>query len=180
MVSTSSEMVIGRTKYQWPPIQLNLWLLVMMVGSSTVLSIFSSFIFTQRQLRIGIPWYFTYWITVAAISIVFLLIMLWLIAQRQLLPGIVMMGSFILFILWMVGLIIISLQLWGPHGSINSNCQLYIEHKSVFGTSLDTLAWLQQHSVCQAWQAAWAFQLIGCAFLVWIMTMAYQVYKGQI
>lgn len=106
--------------------------------------------------------------------------MLWLIAQRQLLPGIVMMGSFLLFVLWMVGLIIISLQLWGPTGSINSNCQLYVEHNSISGTSLETLAWLQQHSICQAWQAAWAFQLIGCAFLVWILTMAVQVYQGQV
>ncbi|RKF55394.1 hypothetical protein OnM2_090034 [Erysiphe neolycopersici] len=115
--------------------------------------------------------YFIYWITVAAISIVFILAMLWLIAQRQLLPGIVMMGSFLLFVLWM---------LWGPTGSINSHCQLYVEHHSISGTSLGTLAWLQQHSICQAWQAAWAFQLIGCAFLVWIMTLAVQVYQGQV
>jgi len=28
----------------------------------------------------------------------------------------------------------------------------------------------------QSWQAAWAFELVGCVFLLWMMIMAYQVY----
>jgi hypothetical protein len=74
--------------------------------------------------------------------------MLWLISQRQLLPGIVIMGSFILFVLWTVGLIVISVQLWGPSGSVNANCQLFINTKSSTGANTDTLAWLEQHSIC--------------------------------
>jgi hypothetical protein len=74
--------------------------------------------------------------------------MLWLISQRQLLPGIVIMGSFILFILWLVGLIVLSIELWGPSG-VNSNCQLYVNAEASHGQSIDTLAWLEQHSICE-------------------------------
>jgi hypothetical protein len=147
--------------------------------------------------------YFPYWITVSALALLFILMMLYLIAQRQLLPGIVVMGSFILFVLWMVGLIVISIQLWGPSGSVNGNCNLYVTGAASQGPSQATLAYLEQHSICeypckfgylrvggrnremeanvltcagQSWTAAWAFQLVGCVFLLWMMIMAYQVY----
>jgi glucan phosphoethanolaminetransferase (alkaline phosphatase superfamily) len=94
-----------------------------------------------------LPRYFPYWVTVGALSIVFIIIMLWLISQRQLLPGIVIMGSFILFVLWTVGLIVISIQLWGPSG-VNGNCGLYVNSNAVKGASTSTLAWLEQHSIC--------------------------------
>lgn len=58
------------------------------------------------------------------------------------------MGSFILFVLWTVGLIVISVQLWGPSGSVNSTCQLYVNGQSSTGPSIETLAWLEQHSIC--------------------------------
>ena len=59
------------------------------------------------------------------------------------------MGSFILLVLWMVGLIVISIELWGPNGSVNSNCQLFVQGKEVTGPSQATLAWLEQHSICE-------------------------------
>lgn len=121
--------------------------------------------------------YFPYWVATASLSLVFILIMLYLINQRQLLPGIVIMGSFILFILWIVGLIVISVQLWGPSGSVNGNCNLYVSSNQERGPTLATLAWLQQRSICQSWQAAWSFQLVGCVLLLWMMVMAYQVYR---
>lgn len=91
------------------------------------------------------------------------------------------MGSFILFVLWLVGLIVISLQLWGPSGSVNGNCNLYVTGDSVTGTSnaLATLAWLEQKSICSAWMAAWAFALVGDVFLGWMIIMAYQVYRDD-
>ena len=93
--------------------------------------------------------YFPYWITVSALALLFILMMLYLIAQRQLLPGIVVMGSFILFVLWMVGLIVISIQLWGPSGSVNGNCNLYVTGAASQGPSQATLAYLEQHSICE-------------------------------
>jgi len=57
--STMTEMVVQRirTKYHWPPVQLNFWILIMLIGSATILGIFSSFVTVQNQLRVGIPWY---------------------------------------------------------------------------------------------------------------------------
>lgn len=165
-----------RTKYHWPALQLNFWLLIMIIGSSTILGIFSYFITVQQQLTQGIPWYFPYWISTGALSIIFIFIMLYLISQRQLLPGIVVMGSFILFVLWMVGMIVISIELWGPSGSVNSNCNLFVNGAESHGPSTLTLAFLEQKSICQSWTAAWAFELVGCVFLLWMMIMAYQVY----
>ena len=92
--------------------------------------------------------YFPYWVSVGSLTLAFILIMLWLISQRQLLPGIVIMGSFICFILWMVGLIVISVQLWGPSGSVNGNCNIYVMSDQQKGASIETLAWLQQRSIC--------------------------------
>jgi hypothetical protein len=58
--STMTDTVIVRqvrTKYHWPAMQLNFWLLIMLVGSATILGVFSSFITVQQQLQVGIPWF---------------------------------------------------------------------------------------------------------------------------
>ncbi|CZR70078.1 uncharacterized protein PAC_19979 [Phialocephala subalpina] len=177
--STMTEVVVQRvrTRYHWPPWQLNFWILIMLIGSGTILGINAYFVTVQDQLRVGIPWYFPYWITVGSLSILFLLAMLWLISQRQLLPGIVIMGSFILFVLWLVGLIVYSIELWGPSG-VSSNCNLYVDGQSSTGANVNTLAWLEQSSICQSWEASWAFELVGVVFLLWMMIMSYQVYQN--
>jgi len=54
-----------------------------------------------------------------------------------------------LFILWLVGLIVISIQLWGPTGSVSSNCNLSVFSQNPTGQSLNTLAWLEQKSICK-------------------------------
>jgi hypothetical protein len=118
---------------------------------------------------------------VASLTIAFILTLLWLIFQRRLLPSIVIIGGFILFVLWLVGLIVISIQLWGPSGSVSSNCNLFVFGASPqpTGQSLHTLAWLQQRGICQSWQAVFAFGLVGAIFLLWIMVMAYQVFADD-
>ena len=52
------EVIIRETRrrYQWPEIQLNLWILVILAASATVLGIFAWFITVQQQMNIGIPW----------------------------------------------------------------------------------------------------------------------------
>ncbi|KAF3763402.1 hypothetical protein M406DRAFT_340984 [Cryphonectria parasitica EP155] len=162
-------------KYHWPAIQLNVWMLFMLVASSAILGIFASFIQTQQQLRLGVPWYFPYYITVSAIVIIFIWLMLWLIFQRRLLPSIVMIGGFMLFVLWLVGLIVVSVELWGPNG-VSSSCNTQVFNTNPTGQSLQTLAWLEQKSICQGWQAVFALGLVGSIFLLWIMIMAYQVF----
>ncbi|KAI0891036.1 hypothetical protein F4806DRAFT_340972 [Annulohypoxylon nitens] len=163
-------------RYHWPAIQLNVWMLIMLAASCCIIGVFGTFIGVQNQLELYIPWYFPYFITVAALMIVYIGALLWLIAQRRLLPSIVILGSFMFFVLWLVGLIVISIELWGPVGSVSSNCNLLVWSQSPTGNNQATLAWLEQRSICQSWQAVFAFALIGCIFLLWIIIMAVQVF----
>jgi hypothetical protein len=162
--------------YNWPPLQLNLWIVVMLLASASIMGVFGNFIVIQDQLELPIPWYFPYFITVSGLAIIFIAGLFYLIATRRLLPAIVMIGAFIMFILWLVGLIIVSIQLWGPNGSVQSSCNLHVFNRSPTGQTMETLAWLQQRNICQSWHLVFAMALTGIIFLFWIMVMAYQVF----
>lgn len=190
-------------RYQWPAWQLNLWMLIMLIASCCIIGVFSTFIQTQQTLGLPVPWsarpsptippstpsqtnpfparYFPYYITVASLVVAFIILLLSLIYQRRLLPSIVLIGAFILFVLWLVGLIVVSVQLWGPTGSVSGNCNLFVfgANPQPHGQNVQALAWLQQRSICQSWQAVFSFGLVGAIFLLWIMTMAYQVFAGE-
>ncbi|KAK6840807.1 hypothetical protein PG990_007073 [Apiospora arundinis] len=164
-------------RYHWPAVQLNVWMIIMLVASCLIIGVFATFIGVQQQLALNIPWYFPYFITVGSLTIVFIGGLLWLISQRRLLPAIVIVGAFIFFVLWMVGLIVVSIELWGPVGSVSNNCNLLVfDRMPAPANSIANLAWLQQKSICQSWQAVFAFALVGCIFLLWIMVMAIQVF----
>jgi len=92
---------------------------------------------------------FSYAVTVSALGVLFFILILILISQRQLLPGIVIIGSFILFVLWLTAVIETSIQLFGPSGSVSGNCQLYVQAQPFTGESLNTLAWLEQSNICE-------------------------------
>jgi hypothetical protein len=89
-----------------------------------------------------------------------------------------MVGGFILWVCWLVGLIAVSIELWGPTGSVSSQCNLNVFNQNPTGQTLQTLAWLEQKSICQSWQAVFALGLVGAIFLLWLMVMAYQVFTG--
>ncbi|KAI1499079.1 arginase-like protein [Biscogniauxia marginata] len=163
-------------RYHWPAIQLNVWMLVMLAASCCIIGVLATFIGVQQQLLLSIPWYFPYFITVSALTIAFVGALLWLIAQRRLLPSIVILGAFMFFVLWMVGLVVVSIELWGPWGSVSLNCQRLVWGDTPFGNNQATLAWLEQRSICQSWQAVFAFALVGCLFLLWMIVMAVQVF----
>jgi hypothetical protein len=76
--------------------------------------------------------------------------MIYLMAQRALLPGIVVIGSFVLFVLWLTGLIKTSIVLWGPQGSVSTNCARYVAGMPFSGQSVNTLAWLEQSGICES------------------------------
>ncbi|GFP54686.1 hypothetical protein ACSS6W_002530 [Trichoderma asperelloides] len=162
--------------YNWPPLQLNFWIFIMLLCSSTIIGVFGNFIQIQNQLELPIPWYFPYYITVGAIAILFIFGIFWLIAQRRLLPAIVMIGAFMLFVMWLVGLVVVSLELWGPNGSIQGTCNLNIFSQDPKGRTQETLAWLEQKMICQCWDLIFAMALTGAIFLFWVMIMAYQVF----
>ncbi|KAG5938321.1 hypothetical protein E4U59_003861 [Claviceps monticola] len=165
--------------YNWPPLQLNFWILIMLLSSATVVGVFANFVQIQLQLGLPIPWYFIYYITVGCIALLFIGGIFWLIAKRRLLPAIVMIGAFILFVMWLVGLVVVSVQLWGPDGSIETTCNLHVFNEDPHGQNQETMAWLQQRSICQCWHLVFAMSLTGVAFLVWVMIMAYQVFVNS-
>jgi hypothetical protein len=79
--------------------------------------------------------------------IAFLVLILFLIAQGRLLPGVVIVGSFILFVVWLTGLIEIAIQLFGP---INTNCNEYVLNQNPGGASIAVLAFLEQRNICES------------------------------
>ncbi|KAK8127117.1 uncharacterized protein PG998_002876 [Apiospora kogelbergensis] len=164
-------------RYHWPAVQLNVWMIVMLVASCLIIGVFATFIGIQQTLNLFVPWYFPYFIAVSGLTILFVGGLLWLISQRRLLPAIVIVGAFVFFVLWMVGLIVVGIELWGPAGSVSSNCNLLVfDRTPAPANSMANLAWLQQKSICQSWQAVFAFALVGVVFLLWIMVMAIQVF----
>jgi hypothetical protein len=90
-----------------------------------------------------------YGVTVGALAIIFIIIELIYIAQRKLLPGIMMLFSFILLVLFIAGIIGTAIQLFGGP-NINNQCNQYVFNNNVAGSSLDTLAFLQQRNICKS------------------------------
>ncbi|KAI9678402.1 MAG: hypothetical protein M1829_002000 [Trizodia sp. TS-e1964] len=147
----------------------------MLVAACTVVGVYGNFITIQTQLEVGIPWYMSYWVAAGSLTIVYLILIVWLISQRRLLPSIVILGSFILFVVWLTGLVKISIELWGPVGSVNDYCVRYVSNQPSSGQVVNTLAWLEENSICQSWKAGFSFALVGTIFLLWMMIMAWRV-----
>ncbi|KAJ5584460.1 uncharacterized protein N7459_004260 [Penicillium hispanicum] len=165
-----------RLSYHWPEIQLNVWLIVVLSGSATCLGIFSWFMVIQSQMDLGTPWLFPFMVVTSALAVFFIFLVLGLIARRILLPGILILGSFILFALWLTGLIETSLQLYGVAGNVNDNCQIYVFDNASRGNNINTLAWLAQSTICNCWRTAFAFELVNTIFYLWMMIMSWQVH----
>ncbi|KAF2500830.1 hypothetical protein BU16DRAFT_523577 [Lophium mytilinum] len=170
--------VVVRERYYWPDAQLNIWTIIMLATAGTILGINAQFMTQQSQLRQPTPWLFPYGVTVGSLAIAFILIELILIMQQRLLPGIMMLLSFILLVLFVTGIIATAIQLFGGH-NVNNLCQKYVNDMKFTGPSGNTLAWLQQNSICQSWSAVFAFWIVGTVFLVWMMIMASQVSQNQ-
>lgn len=173
--------VVVREKYYWPDLQLNLWTIVMLATAGTILGVSANFMMIQDRMGLGTPWIMPYGVTVGALAIVFVLIEITFVMQRKLLPATMMLLSFILLVLFIAGAVGTGLQLFGGP-NINNQCNTYVFSDGSSGPNVDTLAFLQQKSICQSWQASFAFWLIGSVFLIWMMFMAGQVnantYRG--
>ena len=141
---------------------------------------------------------FPFMVTAGSLGIVFIALILILAAQRFLLPGLISLGSFILFVLWLTGLIETSLQLYGVSGSVNDKCGNWVVGNGVRGESIEALAWLTQITICMfpfplfsrykkyravltllgnCWKAAFAFELVNTIFFLWMLVMAWQVHR---
>ena len=88
-----------------------------------------------------------FWVATGALTILFLVLVVLLIARPILQPGVLILGAFILWVLWLTGLIKTSIELWGS-GGVNDNCMLYVDGKPWTG-QIQSLAWLEQESICR-------------------------------
>jgi hypothetical protein len=88
-------------------------------------------------------------VVTSALGVAFILLVLILAERHFLLPGIIIIGSFILCVLWLTGLIETALQLYGVVGDVNANCQIYVENNKSWGNNINTLAWLAQSTICE-------------------------------
>jgi len=122
---------------------------------------------------------FPYGVTVSALALVFLLIILILAGQRLLIPGIILLGSFILFVLWLTLLIETAIQLYGPAANVNGSCQTYVKRQAFTGTSVETLQYLTQINICNCWVAAFSFEVVGTVFFLYMMVLAWQVQRDD-
>lgn len=91
--------------------------------------------------------YMPFWVATGTLGILFILLIIGLVSGRQLVPQIVIIGSFILFVLYLTGLIKIAVEFFGP-GGVNQSCQQYVQNQEFKGLSINTLAWLQQNNIC--------------------------------
>ncbi|KAJ5132787.1 hypothetical protein N7448_006945 [Penicillium atrosanguineum] len=169
---------VTRPRYHWPEFQLNVWLIVVLAGSATCLGIFSWFMVVQTQMDLGTPWLFPFMVTVSTLGVAFIFLVLGLIASHFLLPGILILGSFILFVLWLTGLVETSLQLYGVSGNINDNCQIYVVENVSTGNNINTMAWIMQSTLCNCWKTAFAFELVNTIFYLWMIVMSWQVHRN--
>lgn len=92
--------------------------------------------------------YFPYYITVASFSILYVGTLVLLLSRHRLLPAIVMIGAFLVFVLWFVGLVVVAIQLWGSNG-VNGECNLRVFSESPRGDGRETLAWMMERSICE-------------------------------
>lgn len=88
-------------------------------------------------------------VTSSALALAFLILILVLAARRSLVPGIIILGSFILWVLWLTGLIGTALQMYGTSANVNANCQNFVADMEYKGPSINTLAWMTQTNICK-------------------------------
>ncbi|KAK4888170.1 hypothetical protein LTR27_012899 [Elasticomyces elasticus] len=177
-VSRSRTRVVVRQSYYWPDQQLNFWIIIMLATGGVLIGVFAAFIQDQQRFGLGIPWIMPFGITVGALTVIFVWIMLALIYQRRLLPGVVMIGSFILLVLYITGIIETALQLFRNTNGIIGQCNTLNRNSPQRGLTVEVLAFLELQSICQSWQAAFAFWIVGAVFFLWMIVLGSQVARG--
>lgn len=102
-----------------------------------------------RDARLTLSYrYFPYYITVASFSILYVGTLVFLLSRHRLLPAIVMIGAFLVLVLWFVGLVVVAIQLWGSNG-VNGECNLRVFNENPKGDTRETLAWMMERSICK-------------------------------
>ncbi|RPA88110.1 hypothetical protein BJ508DRAFT_409999 [Ascobolus immersus RN42] len=168
-------------RYRWPNISLSIILFIQFICGVTVLGIFAYLAEVQKRLYAPVPWYFYFLIIVGLLTIFFVFGLVTLYYMHLLLPIYVGILSFILFVLWLTGLIKASIDLWGPLGSVNDNCTRYVFTDQEWGgRSVETLARIQQIGVCNMWKTSFALELIATVLFMFMLFMCHQVWSRAV
>ena len=125
--------------------------------------------------------YFYFLIVTSILTIFYVITIFILYAAHLLLPILVMIASFILFVLWITGLIKQSIELWGPQGSINDYCVRFVYNDSIWATegrNRDTFARIQQETVCNIWKTTFSLELIATFLFMYMIFMSWQVIRS--
>ncbi|KAL9089339.1 MAG: hypothetical protein Q9159_002555 [Coniocarpon cinnabarinum] len=149
--STTISFRATRERYVWPDAAINIWIIIMLATAGVLIGVFAAFINIQNHFRVSVPWIFPFGITVGGLTILFIVFLLVLISIRRLLPSVILVFSFLLFALYLTGLVETAIQLFSSSSNVNSNCQNYVLGSPVYGQTLNTLAWLEQQGICQSW-----------------------------
>lgn len=168
-------------RYRWPVTWLMIIMFIFFVSASTVLGIFAYFTYVQKRMWVEIPWYFYFLMAISIITFFYIGVILALYYTHRLLPVYVFLLSFVMFVLWLTGLIKASIELWGPMGSINDNCTRYVFRPGEWGgRSVETLARIQQEGVCNMWKTSFALELITTAFMFYLLFLAHIVWSRRV
>lgn len=166
---STHQKAMVRHKYMWPEIPLIFWIIFMIITGLFLILRFADLASQQSRLSLGTPWIIPYSITVGALTEAFVWAMLFLSFQRRLVPNLVMLWTFILFVLYLTGFIETAIQLFGP---VIKACRSQVDQNDQSGASVDTLVWLQQSTTCTDWYVGFAFWTAGMVMLVWMFFIA--------
>ncbi|KAF2666730.1 hypothetical protein BT63DRAFT_457686 [Microthyrium microscopicum] len=166
-----------RQTFRWPQTQFNAFMILILVTAGVLIGIFGEFVQIQNQMGLGIPWLFPYGITVGSLTVLLIIILLVFSNNGTLTPPILMVFSFVLGVLYITGLVDTGIQLFGP-ASVSGNCNTYVSGNKITGSSVYTLAWLQQNNICSCWYAVFSFWIIGTIIYIWMFIFAMQVNSG--
>jgi len=169
---------VVRREFAYPQGALNVIVILILATAGVLMGVFGTFLQIQSTMQLGVPWLFPYAVVVGALTVLFLVILAIMSNNNSLTPGIAMVFCFVLFVLYLTGIVETGVQLFGA-GGVSGNCNRYVSNSKVTGPTTETLAWLQQNSICQQWYTAFAFWLVGVLLFFFMFFFSLQIGSGQ-
>lgn len=122
----------------------------------------------QSAFQVGVPWcvddspaeqttanmvynfrLFPFGVTVGALTIALVVVIDILEIKRSLVPGVMIMLTFLFFVLYLTSTIETGVILFGPGNNVDKQCRNNINNNPITGQSIATLAWLELNSICE-------------------------------
>jgi len=87
-----------------------------------------------------------------------------------------MLISFIMLVLFLTGMIETAIQ---NFGHVNPTCQSYVYNQATSGVTMENLIWLLQDDICQTWDIAFAFWVVGIILWIWMLALGRSVAQSS-